>query len=43
MFRFSNVTIIRELNLDFTHIYNINNWHILKVKDVKCAFSMLLQ
>ena len=44
MFRFSNGTFIRDLNLDFTHIYNItNNCHTLKVKDVKCAFSMLLQ
>jgi hypothetical protein len=43
MFRFSNGTIIRDLNFDFTHIYNIkNNWHILKVKDVKCGFSLLL-
>jgi hypothetical protein len=35
MFRFSNGTIIRDLNLDFTNIYNIiNNWYILKVKDI---------
>jgi hypothetical protein len=33
MFQFSNGTIMRDLNLDFTHIYNINNWRILKVKE----------
>jgi hypothetical protein len=34
MFRFSKGTIIGDLNIDFTHIYNItNNWHILKVKE----------
>jgi hypothetical protein len=43
MFRFSNGTIFRDLNLHFTHIYNIiNSWHILKVKDVKCGFSFMI-
>ena len=43
MFRFSNGTIITDLNLDFTHIYNItNSWHVLNVKDVKCGFCVLL-